>query len=119
MKKMLYVVTNGPDAPRKLYLPFILAEDAVDKGWQATMFFTMKGVLVLKREEAKKIKVEKLPRLDAYITSVIEKGVNIFAQQRALEVFDFSEPDFMEGVEVKEGRMLNKLVFEVDETMYF
>jgi len=119
MKRMLYVVTSGIDMPRMLYLPLILAEDALERGWEVSLFFVMRGVVALKKEEAEKIKVEKMQRFDDYVSALMAKGVKFYAQHRAIEIFDLFEPDFLKGVEVRSGRDLNELVFEMDKVMYF
>lgn len=52
-KKILYVQTSGVDTPERTYAPFILATTAIAMGVDATIFFLIKGVTVVKRNEVK------------------------------------------------------------------
>jgi predicted peroxiredoxin len=56
-KKILYVVTSGVDTPERTYAPFILATTAVTMGIEATIYFLIKGVTIVKQGEAEKIKM--------------------------------------------------------------
>jgi len=55
-KKILYVVTSGVDTPERTYAPFILATTAVAMGIEATIYFLIKGITLMKRGEAENIK---------------------------------------------------------------
>jgi predicted peroxiredoxin len=47
--KILYVQTSGIDTPERLYAPFILASTAVSMDIEATVYFLIKGITVVKR----------------------------------------------------------------------
>ncbi len=47
-KKILYVQTSGVDTPERTYAPFILAATAAAMGIDATIYFLIKGVTVVK-----------------------------------------------------------------------
>jgi len=48
-KKILYVVTSGTETPERAYAPFILATTAVAMGIDATIYFLIKGVTLVKK----------------------------------------------------------------------
>jgi predicted peroxiredoxin len=62
-KKLLYVLTSGPDRPERLYAPFVLATTAKTMNVDATVYFLMRGVLVVKKGEADSIKMGSFPPL--------------------------------------------------------
>ncbi|MHA1754320.1 MAG: DsrE/DsrF/DrsH-like family protein, partial [Candidatus Odinarchaeia archaeon] len=43
-KHIVYVQTSGTDTPERLYAPFILAATAKSMGYDATIYFVIKGV---------------------------------------------------------------------------
>jgi len=56
-ENILYIQTSGVDAPERLYAPFILATTAAMMGIEATIYFVIKGVTVVKKGEAEKIRI--------------------------------------------------------------
>lgn len=62
-KKILYIQTSGVESPERTYAPFILATTAVVMGMDATIYFVIRGVTVVKRGEAEKIKLGSFPSL--------------------------------------------------------
>src|SRR3972149_5390772 len=53
-KKILYVQTSGVDNPERAYAPFILATTAAMMNIDATVYFLIKGVTLVKKGEAEK-----------------------------------------------------------------
>lgn len=62
-KKIPYIQTSGVDAPERLYAPFIFGTTAATMNINATFSFLVKGVTVVKKKEAEKIKVGSFPSL--------------------------------------------------------
>ncbi len=56
-KKILYVQTSGVDTPERTYAPFIPATSAVAMGIDATIYFLIKGITIVKQGEAEKIRL--------------------------------------------------------------
>ena len=48
-KKILYVQTSGVDTPERAYAPFILASTAAMMNIDATVYFVIKGVTLVKK----------------------------------------------------------------------
>ncbi|MEM2111777.1 MAG: DsrE/DsrF/DrsH-like family protein, partial [Candidatus Bathyarchaeia archaeon] len=74
-KKIVYIQTSGVDAPERTYAPFILATTAVAMGIEASIYFVIKGVTVLKKGEAEKIKLGGFPTLKQVIDQAAIAGV--------------------------------------------
>jgi hypothetical protein len=47
-ENILYVQMSGTDTPERLYAPFILGSTAAAMGIDATIYFLIKGVTVVK-----------------------------------------------------------------------
>ncbi|MEM2106922.1 MAG: DsrE/DsrF/DrsH-like family protein, partial [Candidatus Bathyarchaeia archaeon] len=62
-RKILYVQTSGVDSPERTYAPFILATTAAAMGIDATIYFLIRGVTIVKKGEAEKIKLGEFPTL--------------------------------------------------------
>ena len=57
-KKLLYVLTGGVDAPHRIYQPFNLSIAARAMDIDATIYFRVGGVTVVKKGEAEKVQME-------------------------------------------------------------
>ena len=62
-KKILYVQTSGVDQPERAYTPFILGTTAAMMNIEATVYFVIKGITLVKKGEAEKIKLGSFPSL--------------------------------------------------------
>jgi predicted peroxiredoxin len=71
-KKILYVQTSGVDTPERLYAPFILGATATAMGIEATIYFVIKGITVVKKGEAEKIKIGWFPSLKDVMDQAIK-----------------------------------------------
>ena len=74
-KKLLYVQTSGIDTPERTYAPFILAARASAMGIEAAIYFVIKGVTVVKKGAAEKVKVGEFPTLRQALDQAIKAGV--------------------------------------------
>jgi predicted peroxiredoxin len=78
-KKILYVQTSGVDTPERLYAPFILATTAKAMDLDASIYFLIKGVTVVKRGAAEKIKLGNFPTVKEVMDQAIKAGVKLYA----------------------------------------
>ena len=74
-KQILYVLTSGLDTPERLYAPFVLATTAKSMGIDATVYFVVKGVEVVKKGEAEKIKMGDFPTLKEVIDQAMTLAI--------------------------------------------
>lgn len=118
---MLYVQTSGPDEPRKLYAPFILAQVAVDSNIEPTIYFLGEGIHVVKKGIPDKIKLGNFDVLKNVIDRTVERGAKLLVCSHSMRIWGehLTPDDFIEGVEVAGAATLNSLVLEYDGTMWF
>ncbi len=91
----------GSDDPEKAFPPFMLASGAIASDMEVTMFFTMKGLNIIKKGGADKIILEGAPKtLPEFIDIVKEGGARLIACSAAFPIAGVTEADLIEGVEI-------------------
>lgn len=118
-KKILYVQTSGVDTPERLYAPFILATTAKAMDLDASIYFLIKGVTVVKRGAAEKIKLGNFPTVKEVMDQAIKAGVKLYACTQSCDLIGMSKGDLVEGVKVAGAATVNDLVLEADGVLYF
>jgi len=118
-KKMLYVQTSGTEAPERLYAPFILAMTAKAMDMDAAVYFLIRGITVIKKGEAAKIKIGSFPSLKDVMDQAVEAGVELYACAQSCELMNMPKGDLESRVKVAGAATLNDLVVESDGVMYF
>ena len=99
MAKML--IFCGSDEPEKAFPPFMLASGAIASDMEVTMFFTMKGLNVIKKGGAENIVLEGAPKtLPEFIDVVKEGGARMIACSAAFPIAKVTEEDLIDGVEI-------------------
>lgn len=97
-KKM--VVFCGSDEPEKAFPPFMLGVGAQAMDMELMLFFTMKGLNIVRKGGAEKIKLEGAPKtLVDFINAVREDGAELVACSAAFPIVGCKEEDLIEGVE--------------------
>jgi len=118
-KKILYVQTSGIDTPERLYAPFILAMTAQAMDLEASIYFLIKGITVLKKGEAEKIKISNFPTLKEIMNQAMKAGVKIYACAQSCDLLNMPKGDLIAGVTVAGAATVNDLVLEADGVLYF
>ncbi|KYH41709.1 MAG: sulfur reduction protein DsrE [Candidatus Bathyarchaeota archaeon B26-2] len=118
-KKILYIQTSGIDTPERLYAPFILGTTAVAMGIDATIYFLIKGVTVVKKGEAEKIKLGDFPSLKEVIDQAVKAGVKLRVCERSCQLLGIGRGDFIEGAKIVGAATLNDLVLDADAVICF
>ena len=118
-KNTLYVQTSGVDTPERLYAPFILAATAKAMGIDASIYFLIKGVTVVQKGEAEKIKIGAFPSLKEVINQAIGAGVKFFVCDQSTQLLGLSRGDFIEQAKIVGAATLNDLVLEADAVLCF
>lgn len=118
-KKMLFVQTSGVDTPERLYAPFILASTAVAMGVEATVYFVIKGITVVKKGEAEKVKIGAFPSLKEVMDQAREAGVKFEVCEQSCMLLGLARGDFVEGAKVVGAATLNERVLESDGVQYY
>lgn len=118
-KKMLFVQTSGVDTPERLYAPFILAGTARAMDVDASIYFVMKGVTVVKRGEAEKIKLGGFPSLREVIDQAVKAGVRLMVCEQSCMLLGLERGNFVDPAKVVGAATLNELALEADTVLCF
>jgi predicted peroxiredoxin len=118
-KRILYVQTSGVDTPERTYAPFILATTAAMMNIEATIYFLIKGVTVVKKGEAEKIKIGSFPSLKEVIDQATRAGVRLQVCEQSTQLLGLSRGDFMPEAEVVGAATLNDLTLDADAILCF
>jgi predicted peroxiredoxin len=116
-EKILYVQTSGTDTPERLYAPFILATTAVAMGIDATIYFVIKGVTVVKAGEADKIKIGDFPSLKEIMDQAVKAGVRLQVCEQSCQLLGIGRGDFVESAKIVGAATLNDLLLEADAVL--
>jgi len=118
-KRLLFVQTSGTDTPERLYAPFILASTARAMDLDATIYFLIKGVTVVKKGEAEKVKMGGFPSLREVMNQAIKAGVRFMVCEQSCMLLGLDRGDFIDEAKVVGAATLNDLVLESDGVQYF
>jgi len=118
-KKILYVQTSGVDTPERLYAPFILATTAVAMGIDATIYFVIKGVTVVKQGEAEKIKLGEFPSLKDVMSQAVKAGVKFEVCEQSCMLLGLDRGEFVDSAKIVGAATLNDRVLDADAVLCF
>jgi predicted peroxiredoxin len=118
-KKILYVQTSGVDTPERTYTPFILATTAKAMDIDATIYFVIKGVTVLKKGEAEKIKVGGFPSLRQVMDQAVKAGVKLMVCEQSCQLLSIPRGDFVQEANIVGAATLDDLALEADAVLSF
>ena len=116
-KKILYVQTSGTDTPERLYAPFILGATAVAMDIEATIYFIIKGVTVVKKGEAEKIKLGNFPSLKEVMEQAVKNGVKLRVCEQSCQLLGIERGDFIEEAKIVGAATLNDLLLDADAVL--
>ncbi len=119
MSKILYIQTSGVDTPERLYAPFILATTAVAMEIDAEIYFLIKGVTVVKKGEAEKIKIGTFPSLKEVMEQAIAAGVKLFVCEQSTQLLGIPRGDFIPEAKIVGAGTLNDLALDADAVLNF
>lgn len=100
MSRILIVYTQGPENPAMCAAPFFFARAAAAEEHDVTMFFTMRGTLLMKRGVAETV----FPKaggksIRQFIEEAVAQGVKLIVCAASLELNDMTEADVIDEVE--------------------
>ena len=118
-KKILYVQTSGTDTPERSYAPFILATTAAMMNVDATVYFVIKGITLVKKGEAEKIKIGSFPSLKEVMDQAIKAGVKLSVCEQSCGLMGIPRGDFTKEAQVVGAATLNDLALNADTVLCF
>jgi len=118
-KKILYVQTSGVDNPERAYAPFILATTAAMMNVDATVYFVIKGITLVKKGEAEKIKMGSFPSLKEVMDQAVKAGVKLMVCEQSCGLLRIPRGDFTKEANVVGAATLNDLALNADAVLCF
>lgn len=118
-KKILYVQTSGVDQPERAYAPFILASTAAMMNVDATVYFLIKGVTLMKKGEAEKIKMGSFPSLKQVMDQAVKAGVKLVVCEQSCGLLGIPRGDFTPEANIVGAATLNDLALNADAILSF
>lgn len=88
-------------------------------GDDAIIYFVIKGVTVVKKDNAEKIKMGNFPPLSEIMKQARESGVEMMVCDRSSELLGIDKGEIVDGVKIVGAATLNQLVLEADGVLYF
>ncbi len=119
MSKILYIQTSGLDTPERLYAPFILGMTARAMDVEASIFFMIKGVTVVKRGEAEKVKIGSFPSLKEVLDQALKAGVKMYICEQSTQLLGLARGDFIPEAKIAGAGTLNDLALDADSSLTF
>ena len=118
-KKILYVQTSGIDNPERTYTAFILATTAAATGIDTTIYFVIKGVTIVKRGEAEKIKMGFFPSIRQVMDQAVNAGVKLEVCEQSCSLLGLGRGDFAEAAKVVGAATPNDHILDADGVICF
>lgn len=118
-QKLLYMQTSGIDTPERLYAPFILASTAVAMGLDATIYFLIKGITVVKKGAAEEIQLGSFPSLKEVMDQAVAAGVKLEVCEQSCMLLGLERGDFADPARVVGAATLNDRLLEADAVLSF
>jgi predicted peroxiredoxin len=119
-KKILIVVTHGPEDLDRTYAPLFMASIAASMEYETSVFFMIKGPLLLSKawqeEERKKGNNPFIHFFDMARDNAVKMYVCI---QSLKDMCHMNESDVVDGVELVGGSTLIDLTMDADRTLFF
>jgi predicted peroxiredoxin len=121
-KRLLYIQTNGTEAPERAATPFYLAASAAAMDVQVDIYFTVNGPTLLVKGVAETLipkKDGKGAPLRRFIDQAAELGVKFYVCQPSLDLNNLRYEDLIDGVEMIGGAAFNDMALEADGIISF
>ena len=118
-KKILYVQTSGIDTPERTYAPFVLATTATAMGIDATIYFVIKGVTVVKKGAAENVKVGEFPALRQVMDQAIKAGVKLTVCEQSCMLLGISRGEFIPEAKIVGAATLNDMALDAHAVLCF
>ncbi|MEM2911781.1 MAG: DsrE family protein [Candidatus Bathyarchaeia archaeon] len=118
-KSILYVQTSGVDTPERTYAPFILATTAAMMNIDATIYFLIKGVTIVKKGEAEKVKIDGFPSLKEVMEQAVKAGVKLVVCEQSCMLLGIPRGEFTPEAKIVGAATLNDLALNADAVLCF
>jgi hypothetical protein len=117
--RILYVQTHGLDEISKAATPFYLATAAAAMDMEVSIYFTMHGPQLLRKDSRDLTVKEGGAPLSSFVDLAIESGVNLMVCQPSLDLNDLAMEDLIDEVQMIGGAAFNDMAAEADAVISF
>lgn len=107
------------DTPERTYAPFILATTTKVMGIDATIYFLVKGITIVKRGEAEKIKLGGFSSLEEVTDQAVKTGVNLEVCEQSCMLLGLERGDFVDAAKIVGAATLNDRILDADAVLCF
>jgi predicted peroxiredoxin len=116
---ILYVQTHGLDEVSKAATPFYLATAAAAMDMDVSIYFTMHGPQLLRKDSRDLTVKEGGAPLSSFVDLAIESGVTLMVCQPSLDLNDLEMEDLIDEVQMIGGAAFNDMAAEADAVISF
>ena len=119
-KKILMIMTTGPEDPDKTYAPFYTAALMAAMEIETTMYFLMHAPELLRKGAAEKVPLKKGGNLKMFVDMALENGVKLVAcAESCRDLCEIAPEDLIEGVRLVGSATMADLALEADSVISF
>jgi predicted peroxiredoxin len=118
-KKMVFVVTHGPENPELATVPFVMANAALASDMEAVMILQSSGVYLAVKDLAAHVRAEAFPPLKELIKSFSELGGRILVCVPCLKARNIDEKQVIDGVKLIAAATVVAEASSADSTMVY
>jgi uncharacterized protein len=119
-KKILMIMTTGPEDPDKTYAPFYTAALMAAMEIDTTMYFLMHAPELLRKGVAEAVPLKKGGNLKMFVDMARENGVKFLAcAESCRDLCDIPEGELIEGVKLVGSATLADLSLDADSVISF
>ena len=118
--QVLIIMTSGPDTPHRCATPFLLAHVAAAMDQEVRMAFAIDGILLLKKGVADRTYACEGGRsTSAFMQEALAAGVRMYGCTPALQLYDLTRDDLIDGIEMTGGAALLQWAAESSVVLTF
>ncbi len=119
-KKILMLVTTGPEEPDKTYAPFYIAALMAAMEIDTTMYFLMHAPELLRKGAAEKVPLKKGGTLQQFVDMAVENGVKFLAcAESCRDLCEIPPEELMDGVKLVGSATMADLALDADTVISF
>jgi predicted peroxiredoxin len=119
-KRILMIMTTGPEEPDKTYAPFYTAALMAAMEIDTTMYFLMHAPELLRKGVAETIPLKKGGTLKQFVDMALENGVQLLAcAESCRDLCEIPEAELIDGVKLVGSASLADLALEADAVISF
>ncbi len=119
-KKILMIMTSGPEDPDKTYAPFYTAALMAAMEIDTTMYFLMHAPELLRKGAAEKVPLKKGGNLKMFVDMALENGVKLMAcAESCRDLCEIPPDELIDGVKLVGSATLADLALDADSVVSF